>query len=94
MATRYALLYPAAVEKLVLVAPIGLEDWKRVGAKPRSVGEWYTAELKATPDSIREYQRQAYYGGEWKPEYEKLIELAAGATRHPDYPKVAWTVVG
>jgi pimeloyl-ACP methyl ester carboxylesterase len=34
--------------------------------------------------------RKAYYRGEWKPEYEELIELAAGATQHPDYPKVAW----
>ncbi|HEV3193553.1 MAG TPA: alpha/beta hydrolase, partial [Polyangiaceae bacterium] len=25
-----------------------------------------------------------------KPEYEHLIEIAAGVTQHPDYPKVAW----
>ncbi|HEY6077659.1 MAG TPA: alpha/beta hydrolase [Polyangiaceae bacterium] len=90
LATRFALLYPAQVERLALVAPIGLEDWRRSGAKPRSVDEWYAAELKATPDSIREYQKQAYYAGQWKPEYEQLIQLAAGSTEHPDYPKVAW----
>jgi pimeloyl-ACP methyl ester carboxylesterase len=90
LAARYALTFPDSVERLVLVAPIGLEDWKRSGAKPRSVDEWYAAELKATPDSIREYQKKAYYGGEWRPEYEQLIQLAAGSTRHVDYPKVAW----
>lgn len=90
LAARYALLYPAAVERLALVAPIGLEDWKRSGATPRSVDEWYQAELKATPDSIREYQKKAYYAGQWKPEYEELIQLAAGSTQHADYPKVAW----
>ena len=39
---------------------------------------------------MREYQRQSYYGGQWKPEYERLIEVSAGVTRHPDYPKTAW----
>ena len=89
LAVRFALMFPGLTEKLVLVAPIGLEDWKR-DVRPRSVDDWYAAELKATPDSIRAYQRKAYYGGEWKPEYEALIELAAGSTRHPDYPRVAW----
>ncbi len=90
LATRFALLYPEQVERLALVAPIGLEDWRRAGAKSRSVDEWYAAELQATPESIREYQKRAYYAGEWKPEYEQLIQLAAGSTRHPDYPRVAW----
>lgn len=90
LAARYALLYPANVHRLALVAPIGLEDWKRSGARPRSVDEWYQAELKATPQSIREYQKKAYYAGDWKPEYEDLIQLAAGSTQHADYPKVAW----
>lgn len=89
LATRFALMFPDVAERLVLVAPIGLEDWKRK-VQPRSVDDWYAAELKATPDSIRAYQRKAYYAGEWKPEYEALIELSAGSTRHPDYPKVAW----
>lgn len=90
LASRFSLMYPERVEKLVLVAPLGLEDWKRAGVKPRSVDEWYRAELKQTPESIREYQKKAYYAGEWKPEYEQLIQLAAGSTRHADYPKVAW----
>ncbi len=89
LATRFALTFPELTEKLVLVAPIGLEDWKRK-VPPRSVDAWYAAELETTPESIRAYQRKSYYGGEWKPEYEQLIELSAGMTRHPDYPKVAW----
>jgi pimeloyl-ACP methyl ester carboxylesterase len=89
LATRFALMFPERTEKLVLVAPIGLEDWKRK-VPPRSVDDWYAAELEATPESIRAYQRKAYYAGEWKPEYEELIGFSAGMTRHPDYPKVAW----
>ena len=90
LAVRFALLYPSQVDKLALVSPLGLEDWKRAGVKPRTIDDWYAAELKATPDSIREYQKKSYYGGQWKPEYEELIQLAAGSTQHPDYPKVAW----
>ena len=90
LAVRFALMYPIQVEKLALVSPLGLEDWKRAGVRPRTVDDWYAAELKATPDSIREYQKKSYYGGQWKPEYEELIQLAAGSTQHPDYPKVAW----
>jgi pimeloyl-ACP methyl ester carboxylesterase len=89
LAVRFALLYPTLTDKLVLVSPIGLEDWKRT-VQARSVNEWYAEELKATRDSIREYQKQAYYAGDWRPEYERLIEFAAGMTEHPDYSKVAW----
>ena len=31
LATRYSLMYPEAVERLALVNPIGLEDWKALG---------------------------------------------------------------
>jgi pimeloyl-ACP methyl ester carboxylesterase len=89
LATRFALMHPERVEKLVLVNPIGLEDWKVV-VPYRSIDQWYEQEKKATADSVREYQRASYYDGKWKPEYERLIEIAAGVTRHPDYPKVAW----
>jgi len=89
LATRFALLYPGFSEQLVLVNPIGLEDY-RVGVPYRTVDEAYAAELKATPESIRAYQQRSYYAGEWKPAYEELIDAAAGWTRHPDYPRVAW----
>jgi pimeloyl-ACP methyl ester carboxylesterase len=89
LATRFALMHPERVEKLVLVDPIGLEDWKTV-VPYRSIEQDYEQEKKATPDSIREYERKNYFDGKWKPEYEQLIEIPAGMTRHPDYPKVAW----
>ena len=56
LATRFALMYPERVEKLVLVNPIGLEDWKTV-VPYHSVDQWYEQEKKATPESVREYQR-------------------------------------
>jgi pimeloyl-ACP methyl ester carboxylesterase len=89
LATRFALMYPDRVEKLALVNPIGLEDWKTV-VPYHSIDQWYEQEKKATAESVREYQRTSYYGGTWKPEYERLIEPAIGMLKHPDYPKVAW----
>jgi pimeloyl-ACP methyl ester carboxylesterase len=89
LATRFALMFPDRVDKLVLVNPIGLEDWKTV-VPYRSIDAWYEQEKKATPESVREYQRTSYYGGTWKPEYERLIETSIGVLHHPDYPKIAW----
>ena len=89
LASRFALMYPETTERLVLVNPIGLEDWKTV-VPYRSVDELYQSELKATPESIRAYEKENYFAGNWKPEYESLIEVLAGWTRHPDYARVAW----
>jgi pimeloyl-ACP methyl ester carboxylesterase len=89
LATRYALAYPQATEKLVLVNPIGLEDYSAL-VPYRTVDEWYADELKQTADSIRDYQRKSYYDGAWQPAYEALIQLQVGWTQHPEYPRVAW----
>lgn len=89
LATRTALMFPDAVERLVLVNPIGLEDWK-TRVSYRSVDDVYQQELKATPESIRAYMQTSYFDGKWKPEYDSLVEILAGWTQNPDYPVVAW----
>jgi pimeloyl-ACP methyl ester carboxylesterase len=89
LAIRYALSFRENTDKLVLVDPIGLEDYG--AALPyRSVDELYRRELTQTADKIRAYESQSYFGGTWKPEYEELIALPAGWTRHPAYATVAW----
>jgi pimeloyl-ACP methyl ester carboxylesterase len=90
LATRYALAYPAHVDKLVLVNPIGLEDYATL-VPYRSVETWYNDELKQTPETVIAYQRNAYYAGEWKPEYEALASMQMRMTKHPEYARVAWT---
>jgi pimeloyl-ACP methyl ester carboxylesterase len=89
LAVRYALGYPAATERLILVNPIGLEDYAAL-IPPRTVDDWYRQELAQTPEKVREYQRTAYYGGAWKSAYEEHTRLLEGWTRHPDYARVAW----
>lgn len=90
LAARYALQYPDAVERLVLVNPIGLEDWKAEGVPWQDVDAWYAGELKTDFDSIKRYQREVYYSGQWKPEYERWVEMLAGMYAGPGKQQVAW----
>ena len=89
IATRYALMWPQAVEQLVLVDPIGLEDWQAKGVPTRTVDEWTKRELGQTADKIRDYERQTYYVGDWKPAYERWIDMLAGLQRGPGRELVA-----
>jgi pimeloyl-ACP methyl ester carboxylesterase len=86
---RYALMYADAVDQLVLVDPIGLEDWKEKGVPWQSVDAWYQMELKTTADSIRGYQRATYYVGSWDPKYERWVQMLAGLYRGPGRDIVA-----
>lgn len=89
LAMRYALMYPEATSQLILLNPIGLEDWKRK-VPYRPVSWWYANELKKDYDGIRKYQQESYYDGEWSPEYDQWVNLLAGWAKHPDYSQVAW----
>lgn len=88
LATRFALMYPETVEKLILENPIGLEDWKLV-APYTSIDKNYETELKADYESTKKYQSNFYYDNQWKPEYDEWVYLLTGWTKAPDYPKVA-----
>ena len=89
LATRMALMFPEEVKKLVLVNPIGLEDWK-TKVPYKTINENYQSELKNNETSIRDYQKNVYYDGKWNPEYEKGIEIAVGWTLHKQFPIIAW----
>ncbi|MDU6924211.1 alpha/beta hydrolase [Franconibacter helveticus] len=90
LATRYALLYPDQVEQLVMVNPIGLEDWKRKGVPYLSVDQWYQRELKTSAQSIRKYEQNTYYAGQWKPEYDRWVNMLAGLNNGDGKKLVAW----
>ncbi|WP_273820415.1 alpha/beta fold hydrolase [Pseudomonas asplenii] len=90
LATRYALLYPQQVERLALVNPIGLEDWKALGVPYRTVDQWNERELKLSAEGIRNYERNTYYAGRWKPEFERWVDMLAGLNKGPGHVAVAW----
>lgn len=89
VATRFTLMYPEIVEKLILENPIGLEDYKAL-AKYQTVDEAYQSELKNNAESYKNYQLKFYYDNKWKAEYQPWLDLIAGWTLHKDYPQVAW----
>ncbi|QKZ05332.1 alpha/beta fold hydrolase [Pseudomonas eucalypticola] len=90
LATRYALLYPGQVQRLAMVNPIGLEDWKALGVPYRTVDQWFAREAKLTADGIRSYERSTYYAGRWKPEFERWVTMLAGLNQGPGHNLVAW----
>lgn len=90
LAARYALQYPQAVEQLVLVNPIGLEDWQAEGVPYAAIDPLYQGELKTSFESIKAYQLRYYYNGNWKPEYDRWVAMQAGMYAGPGKEAVAW----
>jgi len=90
LATRYTLMFADQVEQLVMVNPIGLEDWKAEGVPALSVDQWYQRELQVTAERIRNYERSTYYVNEWRDEYEPWVQMLAGMFRGPGKETVAW----
>src|SRR5215203_3480960 len=86
LATRFALMYPERVGKLIYENPIGLEDYKTfVPYQP--IEKQYEKELKADYGSYKKYQ-QSYYPV-WKPEYDQYVLAQAEALNKPDFQQTA-----
>ncbi|SDT07298.1 Pimeloyl-ACP methyl ester carboxylesterase [Halopseudomonas sabulinigri] len=90
LAARYALQFPEHTEQLVLANPIGLEDWQQKGVPYATIDRLYRAQLKTTYEGIKNYQLKFYYNGEWKPEYDRWVEMAYGMYAGPGKEIVAW----
>lgn len=87
LATRFALMYPQTVEKLVYENPIGLEDYKTF-VPYQSTDVQYRNELKANFESLKKYQ-QSYYPV-WKPEYEQYATAQYEALQIPNFQQATW----
>lgn len=90
LAARYALSHPQRVEQLVLVNPIGLEDWQAEGVPYATIDQLYQAQLKTTREGIKNYQLKFCYNGEWKPEYDRWVDMSYGMYAGPGKEIVAW----
>lgn len=90
LATRFALMYPDNVEQLVMVNPIGLEDWKAKGVPYQEIAAAFEGEKKTSFDSVKAYQQKFYYSGQWKPDYDKWVEMSAGMYNGDGGEQVAW----
>tara|TARA_B100001971_G_C18268036_1_gene596424 strand:- start:3992 stop:4981 length:990 start_codon:yes stop_codon:yes gene_type:complete len=89
VATRFALLYPQYTEKLFLLNPIGLEDY-RLFAPYKSVDEIYSAQLSTTPEKVKNYQLKSYYDNKWDSKYDHWLQLQTGWIKGPDWRQLAY----
>jgi pimeloyl-ACP methyl ester carboxylesterase len=87
LATRFTLMYPDRVEKLLLEDPIGLEDY-RTFVPYQSAEDDYKTELKTTFESVKKYYQTSYFTS-WKPEYDYLVKIGSGVSKSADFPRYA-----
>jgi pimeloyl-ACP methyl ester carboxylesterase len=75
LSTRFALQYPSTIDKLVLVDPVGLEDYVEKGVPYVSVDDDIAAEAAQTFDAIKAYEQQVYYVGQWEDSYTIWVTM-------------------
>lgn len=90
LAARYALMFPQEVTELVLVDPLGLEDWKAEGVLYLTIDERYALELENTAARIKRYELESYYGERWKPAYDIWVRLLASLYTGGGRERYAW----
>jgi len=78
LAMRYAILFPAAVDRLVLVNPLGLRDRSEDGLPYTDIDTLWAGERRTSAASIKAYQVENYYHGQWKPAYDRWVAMQAG----------------
>jgi pimeloyl-ACP methyl ester carboxylesterase len=78
LAMRYAIMFPEAVDRLVLVNPLGLVDPSEEGVPYTDLDTLWAGEKKTTYDSIKAYQLKNYYHGTWKAPYDRWVGMQAG----------------
>ncbi len=91
LALRFALAFPRETRALVLVNPIGLEDWQAKGVPAATIDELYEGERRTTFDSIKAYQEKTYYGGAWRPEFDRWPRMLASMYAGEGGDLVAWS---
>lgn len=89
LASRMALMKPQHINKLILINPIGLEDYLNF-VEYKDVSFFYESELNKTSQKVKNYQQKYYYDGKWKKEYEPWVQMHTGWINGPDWSLVAW----
>ncbi|WP_166424332.1 alpha/beta hydrolase [Paraglaciecola sp. 20A4] len=88
LATRFALMFPENVTRLVLVNPIGLENYL-IYTQYRDPEFFYQQELKKSAESIQAYQQKNYYAGKWNQDYAMLTYFLIGQAQGGDKDTIA-----
>ncbi|RFU71914.1 alpha beta hydrolase fold domain containing, partial [Trichoderma arundinaceum] len=75
LSTRFALQYPNTIDKLVLVDPVGLEDYVEKGVPYVSIDTDIAAEAAQNFAAIKAYEQQIYYVGQWQDSYTVWVTM-------------------
>ena len=89
LASRFALMYPNATKKLILLNPIGLENYLQY-VDYKDTNFFYKNELSKTPEGVKQYQQKNYYDGKWNTTYSALTDFITGQIQGPDKEQMAW----
>ena len=71
LASRFGLMFPEVTKRIILVNPIGLENYLHY-VEYKDINFFYKNELKLKPQNIIDYQKKNYYDGAWNDKYERL----------------------
>lgn len=90
LATRFAVQYPGAVERLVLYNPIGLSD-ARFSRPAANIDEAYQRNRGATYQSVRDSLMRyvAHKPAAWNDRFEGYARIRYGWTLGADWPRLA-----
>ncbi|KAI1206376.1 alpha/beta-hydrolase [Annulohypoxylon truncatum] len=72
---RFGLMFPDIIDRLILVNPIGLEDWKALGVPYKPVDILDAIESSSNYTTIREYEQSTYYVGKWDDSYDVWVNM-------------------
>ena len=89
LASRFSLMYPNTTSKLILLNPIGLENYLHY-VKYKDTNFFYQNELNKTPEGVKKYQQKNYYDGKWNATYSALTDFITGQIQGPDKEQIAW----
>ena len=89
LAMRYAIMFPDAVDRMVLINPLGLKDRSEEGLGYTDVDTLWAGEKKTSYASIKAYQQANYYHDTWKPAYDRWVWMQAGMYAGPGRDDVA-----
>jgi len=89
MAVRFALLYPEAVERLVLEDPLGLEDYRL--KVPYATRDELAAEARKLTAAANEAMFKAYFV-DWKPDYQIFPDVQTRWMLGPESEIIARTM--
>lgn len=83
LTTTFGLQYPETIDKMVLVDPIGLEDYSAKGVPYITIDASEETEAASTFDSIKDYEKQFYYVDQWNSTYDIWVDMLVNIYNGP-----------